>query len=38
MLCFINQKSVIFTSKGDPGKTGEQGSPGVAGQRVSAVS
>lgn len=33
-----NQKSVIFTSKGDPGKTGEQGSAGVAGQRVSAVS
>lgn len=25
----------FFLPKGDPGKTGEQGSPGVAGQRVS---
>lgn len=27
--------SFFFLPKGDPGKTGEQGSPGVAGQRVS---
>lgn len=27
----------FFLPKGDPGKTGEQGSSGVAGQRVSAI-
>lgn len=33
-----HSKYVLFSHpKGDPGKTGEQGSQGVAGQRVSAM-
>lgn len=36
LLLICNSKPV-FCPKGDPGKTGEQGSQGVAGQRVSAV-
>lgn len=35
-LCLGPFCNTFFLPKGDPGKTGEQGSPGVAGQRVSA--
>lgn len=35
VLFLIPNMFVFLHSKGDPGKTGEQGSAGVAGQRVS---